>query len=150
RDEFKRNRRPSIAPETRQHTLDYLERSRAAMYRHEIGTLPQPQCRKQTGNAEHVVEVTVGQQEPVEPPESGAGPEQLTLRALPAIDQDPIAAGFHQEPGMVSLRRWDAGRGSEKSQVEHVRTVIRKYGGLLWRRRPCELYLERTFPVFPC
>src|SRR6185437_11472681 len=88
----------------------------------------------------------VGQQEPVEPPECGVGPEQLTLRALPAIDQDPIAAGFHQEPGMVSLRRWDAGRGSEKSQVEHVRTVIRKYGGLLWRRLPCELYLERTSP----
>jgi hypothetical protein len=97
-----------------------------------------------------VVEVAVGQQEPVEPPEPGAAPEQLTLRALPAIDQDSIAAGFHQESGMVSLRRWDAGRGSEKSQVEHATTIIRKYGSLLWRGPSCEPYLEQTPPVFPC
>jgi hypothetical protein len=38
--------------------------------RHDIGALPQPQRRKQTRNAEHVVEMAMRQQEPVQPSES--------------------------------------------------------------------------------
>ena len=43
------------------------------------------------------------------------------MRALPTIDHDAMAAGFHQKAWMIALRRWDAGRGSEKGQVEHDR-----------------------------
>jgi hypothetical protein len=53
--------------------------------RHDIGALPQPQRRKQTRNTENVIEMAVRQQEPVEPSESSAAPEQLALGALPAV-----------------------------------------------------------------
>jgi hypothetical protein len=72
--------------------------------RHDIGALPQPQRRKQTRDAEHVVEMAVRQQEPVEPSEAGAAPEQLALRPLSAVDHDAVPAGFHQEARMVAVR----------------------------------------------
>ena len=62
---------------------------------HDIGALPQPQRRKQTWNAEHVVEMGMRQQEAVEPSEASAAPEQLALRTLPAVDHDAVAPGLH-------------------------------------------------------
>jgi hypothetical protein len=63
--------------------------------RHDIGALLQPQRRKQTRNAEHVVEMGVRQQEAVEPSEASPAPEQLALRTLPAVDHDAVAPGLH-------------------------------------------------------
>ena len=59
------------------------------------------------------------QKQPVEPAEAGAATEQLTLSALPAIDQDPMSTNFHEKARMIALRRWHAGRSSEKGQTEH-------------------------------
>jgi hypothetical protein len=64
---------------------DDIEGARAVVDRHDIGALPQPQRRKQTRNTENVIEMAVRQQEPVEPSESSAAPEQLALGALPAV-----------------------------------------------------------------
>jgi hypothetical protein len=64
-----------LAPESGEHPDDDVERPRAAVDRHDIGALPQPQRRKQTRNAEHVVEMAVRQQEPIEPSEASAAPE---------------------------------------------------------------------------
>ncbi len=91
RNELQRDGRPSLAPESGEHPDDDVERPRAAVDRHDIGALPQPQRRKQTRNAEHVVEMAVRQQEPVEPSEANAAPEQLALRTLPAVDHDAAA-----------------------------------------------------------
>jgi hypothetical protein len=91
RNELQRDGRPSLAPESGEHPDDDVERPRAAVDRHDIGALPQPQRRKQTRNAEHVVEMAVRQQEPVEPSEASAASEQLALRALPAVDHDAVA-----------------------------------------------------------
>ena len=55
RNELQRDGRPSLAPESGEHPDDDVERPRAAVDRHDIGALPQPQRRKQTGNTEHVV-----------------------------------------------------------------------------------------------
>jgi hypothetical protein len=85
----------SLAPESGEHPEDDVERPRAAMDRHDIGALPQPQRRKQPRNAEHMVEMAVRQQEPVEPSEASAAPEQLALRTLPAVDHDAVAPGLH-------------------------------------------------------
>ena len=104
RNELQRDRRPSLAPESGEHPDDDVERARAAVDRHDIGALPQPQRRKQTGNAEHVVEMAVRQQEPVEPSEASAAPEQLALRTLPAVDHDAVAPGLHQKTRMVAVR----------------------------------------------
>jgi hypothetical protein len=35
-----------------------------------------------------------------------------------------MAAGFHQKAWMIALHRWDAGRGSEKGQIEHIGTIL--------------------------
>jgi hypothetical protein len=94
------------------------------MDRHEVVAPPQPQGRKEAGNAEHVIEMAVRQQEPVEPSESGTAPKQLALRTLPAIDHDAMAAGFHQKARMVAVGRWDTCRSSEKSEIEHDRKMI--------------------------
>jgi hypothetical protein len=63
--------------------------------RHDIGALAQPQRRKQARNAEHVVEMGVRQQEPVEPSEASAASQQLTLRTLSAVDHDAVTPGLH-------------------------------------------------------
>ena len=119
RNKFERNGRASLAPQTREHPDDDFKGARAGMDRHRVIALSQPQSREETGNAEHVIEMTVGQEDPVEPSETGATPEQLALCPLPAIDQDAIVTRFHQNAWMIALRRWDAGRGSEKGQIEH-------------------------------
>jgi hypothetical protein len=104
RNELQRDGGPSLAPESGEHPDDDVERRRAAVDRHDIGALPQPQRRKQTGNAEHVVEMAVRQEQPVEPSEASAAPEQLALRTLSAIDHDAVAPGFHQEARVVAVR----------------------------------------------
>jgi hypothetical protein len=91
RNELQRDGRPSLAPESGEHPDDDVERPRAAVDRHDIGALPQPQRRKQTRNAEHVVEMAERQQEPVEASEASAAAEQLALRTLPAVDHDAVA-----------------------------------------------------------
>jgi hypothetical protein len=64
---LQRNGYPSLAPESCEHLDDDVECPRAAVDCHDIGALPQPQRRKQTRNAGHVVEMAVRQQEPVQP-----------------------------------------------------------------------------------
>jgi hypothetical protein len=73
--------------------------------RHLVGALPQSKSGKQTGYAEHVVEMGVGQQNPIEPPEAGAAPQQLALRPLPAIDQDAVTSSLHQKTRMIAPLR---------------------------------------------
>jgi hypothetical protein len=51
RDELQRDGCPSLAPESGEHPDDDVERRRAAVDRHDIGALPQPQRRKQARNA---------------------------------------------------------------------------------------------------
>jgi hypothetical protein len=67
RDKLERNGRPSLAPKARKHPDDDIEGACAAVDRHDIGALPQPQRRKQTRNTENVVEMAVRQLVPVEP-----------------------------------------------------------------------------------
>ena len=61
RHQFKRNRRPSFAPEARQHPGHDFESAGTAVHRHGFGALLRSQGGKQSGNAEHVVEMAVGQ-----------------------------------------------------------------------------------------
>lgn len=46
---------------------------------HGAGAPVQSQGREETGNAEHVVEMGMRQQQPIQPPEPGPAPEQLAL-----------------------------------------------------------------------
>jgi hypothetical protein len=39
--------------------------------------------------------MAVRQQEPVEPSEASAAPEQLALRTFPAVDHDAVASRIH-------------------------------------------------------
>ena len=50
-----------------------------------------------------MVEMSMRQQQTVEPPEPGAASQQLPLGALSAIDQYPVAARFNKESGMISF-----------------------------------------------
>jgi hypothetical protein len=87
---------------------------------HDVGTLLQSQRGKESGNAEHMVEMTVCQQEPIEPSKAGTAPKQLPLSAFAAIHQDPVATRFHEEPRMVAISRWNARGSPEISQTEHL------------------------------
>ena len=62
-----------------------------------VGALLQSQGREETGNAEHVVEMGMRQQQPIQPPEPGPAPEQLALSTFAAIHQNPVAAGFDEK-----------------------------------------------------
>ena len=114
------------APQAREHPGHDVERAGAAMNPHEVGALLQSQGRKQSGNAEHVVEMAMRQQQPIEPAETDPAPQQLSLGALPAIHQDTVAARLHQKARMVAFCGWNAGRCPEKGQVEHDRSLTRR------------------------
>jgi hypothetical protein len=55
-----------------------------------------PQGPEQTWDAEHVIEMAMRQEQPIEPSEPSATPEQLTLSAFAAIDHDAMTACFHE------------------------------------------------------
>src|SRR6202051_5369119 len=103
-NELQRDGGPSLAPESGEHPDDAVERRRATVDRHDIGALPQPQRRKQTRNAEHVVEMGVRQQEAVEPSEASAAPQHLALRTLSAVNHDAVSPGLQQKARMVAIR----------------------------------------------
>jgi hypothetical protein len=63
--------------------------------------------------------MSMRQQEPIEPPETGAAPQQLALGALPAIHQDAVTARFPEEAGMVAFSRRHACGCSEEDEIEH-------------------------------
>src|SRR6516164_3770055 len=90
-NELQRDRRFSFAPQPGEHPDHDIEGAGATMNGHHTGVPSQPQRRKKTGNAEHVVEMTVGQQERIQPPKAGAAAQQLTLDALSAIHQNSLA-----------------------------------------------------------
>jgi hypothetical protein len=50
-----------------------------------------------------MIEVSVCQQQAIQPPESNAAPEQLALRTLSAIDHDAAAAPFDEEAWMAAV-----------------------------------------------
>src|SRR6516225_1382310 len=75
---------------------------------------------KKTGNAEHMIEMTVGQQKPCQPTKAGAAAKQLPLGALSAIHQNPLATRLDQETGMVALGRRNACRCPQEGEREHL------------------------------
>jgi hypothetical protein len=117
---LQRDRRSPFAPEAGEHPRNDVESARATVNTHELGTLLQSQRGKESGNAEHMVEMTVCQQEPIQPSKTDSAPEQLPLSPLSAIYQDPVAACLNEEPRMVAIGRWNARGSPEKSQTEHL------------------------------
>jgi hypothetical protein len=107
RNELQWSWRPSLAPQTSEHPDDDFERSRAAVNCHDAA-LPHSQSRKETRNAEHVVEMAMRQQEPVEPPKADPAAQQLALRPLSAIHQDALICRLDEKPRMVAFGRRNA------------------------------------------
>ncbi|MGY3345361.1 hypothetical protein ACVWYK_004130 [Bradyrhizobium sp. USDA 4470] len=87
---------------------------------HQFGGLPQPQGREQAGDTEHVIEMTMREQNAIKPPKAGATPQQLALRTFAAIDQHAFARDLQEDCRMIALCRGNAGRGAEKCQGEHA------------------------------
>jgi hypothetical protein len=112
RNKLEWNGCPSLAPEAGEHPDDDLECGRACVYRHDVSALSQPQGRKETGNAEHVVEMAVSQQEPIEPSKAGAAAQQLALRPFSAIHQNTVTSDLDEETGMIPFGRRNACRSS--------------------------------------
>jgi hypothetical protein len=54
-------------------------------------------------NAEHMVEVAVRQEDPVEPSEACAAQQQLTLGTLAAIDQDAVTSCLDEKSRVVAF-----------------------------------------------
>jgi hypothetical protein len=70
---------------------------------HGLRALPQPKGRKKTGNAEHVVEMSVGQQEPIKPSKARPAPQQLALSPLAAINQDAMTSRLDEKSRVVTF-----------------------------------------------
>jgi hypothetical protein len=116
---------PSLRPEAREHPGNGVESVGAAMNLHDFGTLLQSQCGEEARNAEHVIQMAVRQQEPIEPSKAGATPQLLALSTLPAIHENSVAARFNEEAWMIAFCRWNACQRTEKCQVEHRDQILR-------------------------
>jgi hypothetical protein len=86
--------------------------------------LPQAKRGKQAGNTEHMVEMTVREQDTIEPPEAGAAAQELTLRAFAAIDEDAVTSGLDQKARMVTLGGGNAGGCAKEGEREHQRKTF--------------------------
>jgi hypothetical protein len=82
------------------------------------------------------------QQQAIQSAESGAAPEQLALRALPAIDHDAAAACLDQKARVITIGRRDAGRCSEEGEIEHRG---QSSPPVAFRRLVCERGIQRAF-----
>ena len=70
------------------------------------------------GQAQHVIGVEVRDQRQVDVGQAGRRSQHLPLRALPAVDQDPLAATPHEIRGRATLRgRYRTG-GSQEQHVQ--------------------------------
>jgi len=66
-----------------------------------------------------MIEVSVCEQQAIQPSESRAAPEELALSALAAIYHDAATASLDEEAWMAAVRGRHAGGGAEENQFEH-------------------------------
>lgn len=59
------------------------------------------------------------EQQAVKRPEAGVAPQQLALRAFPAVDQNSLASGLDKQGRVIAFGRRYAGRGAKKRQFEN-------------------------------
>ena len=79
----------------------------------------QPARQPEVGNAHDVVGMQVRDEQTVELPEPHAGLQQALRHAAPAVDQELLAAGFHQYAGPKAAhhRRWAAGAQQRDAEL---------------------------------
>src|SRR5690606_8685891 len=89
------------------------------MNRQPVRRAPEIDRSGQTGEAENVIQMAVGQQDPVQSPESDSASHELALRSLAAIDQ--IAAPFvlDEQCREPALRAGYARRRPEEGGLQH-------------------------------
>src|SRR6516164_2106300 len=68
---------------------------------HRLGALAQPKSRKEAGNPEHVAEMAVGQQNPIESAEAGAAPEHRRCVHSPQSTSMPLLPASTRRPGWL-------------------------------------------------
>ena len=68
--------------------------------------------------AEDVVGVQVGEEDVLEVAEPGVGAQQLSLRPLAAVDEEPVAAAADQRRGRAARGRRRRARGAQEDEVE--------------------------------
>jgi hypothetical protein len=85
------------------HPDDDVERAGAAVDRHWLRALSQPECREEARDAEHVVEVAMRQQNPVEASEAGRRSGAIAAASPRRVDQDAMASELDKEARMVAF-----------------------------------------------
>ena len=65
-----------------------------------------------------MVRVEVGQEDLLHVDEPDIGAQQLPLRPLPAVEQQPLASPSHERRGRGTARRRHRAGGAEKDDVE--------------------------------
>ena len=80
--------------------------------------LPARKGRGQPSQAQDMVQVAVGEKDPVQPAETQAAPQQLALRALAAVDQEAMVLVQHHRRRQAAVNGWRRGRSPEKDQLE--------------------------------
>ena len=68
--------------------------------------------------AEDVVGVQVGEEDVLEVAEPGVGAQQLSLRPLAAVDEEPVAAAADQRRGRAARGGRRRARGAQEDEVE--------------------------------
>ena len=95
----------------------------------------QRECLQHSRQPEHVVGVEVREQDQVDVGQAEPRPQQLPLGALPAVDQDPLAAVTDQRGGRRPVRCRHCTRGAKEDDVQIHAQMVRGRAGR--HRRLC-------------
>jgi hypothetical protein len=114
---------------------DAIQRRAAAVDRDAIDRLPARERADQPAEPEDVVQVAVREQHRVEPLEAQPAAQDLTLRALAAVDQ-PALVAIHDDDGrQPAPHAGGRGGGAQECDLEHGLTALSD-GADRWPVRP--------------
>jgi hypothetical protein len=116
--------RPPARPDhLRQQAPRRPQRGAAAEEREPAARPQQSQRRGEPAQPQQMIGIGMGQQHAVQPAQPEPALQQLALRPLAAVDQEPSLAVDHDQRRQPPLDRRHAGRGAEKNDFEHAPTA---------------------------
>jgi hypothetical protein len=108
---------------TAQQAAGGAQRRRAPVHHEASARFQQRQRGDQTADAEQMIEMGVGEQHAVQSTEPDPAREQLALRALAAVNQEPARPVQDEQRWQPPVDRGHAGRGAKEDDLEQAALV---------------------------
>jgi hypothetical protein len=103
---------------------EHLACALRAVERHRLGAVLEPHGPQESGDAEDVIGVVVGEEDFAER-EADPVAHHLPLGALAAVEEEHLPFAVHREAGDVAVERRRRGAGAEEGDGEHRRRTLR-------------------------